>query len=132
MDFLLYYTLIADATPVDPVHLPLLTKTVEVPASGGRDQERTKTKVIQQNTTLEASRLTPLSLSLVTDRGNRPVYRTGESARLTLNTSIDAHVYCYYQPRENQIVKIFPTGLRHSAKLLENAICRFLETIAFK
>ena len=117
MDYLLYRNLITDTTPIDAAYLPLLSKTTQISTGGGRREEKTTTKVIQQNTTLDTPSVTPLELSLTTDRGDRPVFRAGESTQLKLNTTIDAHVYCYYQPQDGGIVKIFPNRFSPLSKV---------------
>ncbi|MGI9303353.1 MAG: DUF4384 domain-containing protein, partial [Gammaproteobacteria bacterium] len=114
-DYALYYHLLADPTPVDSEYLPALTKTIRLAGGGGgkaRDRfdeyENGRTKEITQHTQLDENSLESFQMALTTDRGDRPVYRVGESAELTLETTKDAHVYCYYQPQRGQIVKIFP------------------------
>lgn len=107
-DYLLYYQLIADPTPVDPAYLPALTKRVQIAAGGGRREPPEQEKTVVQPLSLQNNSLNPAEMRLTTDRGDKPVYRNGESVTLKVRTTTDAHVYCYYQPTAGRIVKIFP------------------------
>ncbi|MGI9302695.1 MAG: DUF4384 domain-containing protein [Gammaproteobacteria bacterium] len=107
-DYLLYYQLMADPTPVHPAYMPALSKTVQIAAGDRGREEYTREKTVVQPTALEMSSLSTSEISLTTDRGDKPVYRSGESVTLKVQTSRGAYVYCYYQPEAGQIVKIFP------------------------
>ncbi|MCU7845366.1 MAG: DUF4384 domain-containing protein [Candidatus Thiodiazotropha sp. (ex Monitilora ramsayi)] len=118
LDFMLYYSLITDPTPIDNRHRNLLTKTVQVDDIYAIYEDgRPKTKTIHQNTGLEAGQITPLELSLNTEHGTRPVYRLGESVTLQAEISVNGHLYCFYQPGSGEIVKIFPNRYRPSSRI---------------
>lgn len=108
-DYMLYYSLISDPTPVRTTHLPLLSKSVEeYQGYEFPHREQPSIEVVQSHTMLEGDRLVPLELILTTDRGERPVYFQGESATFTAKLTVDAYLYCYYQPNSADIIKIYP------------------------
>lgn len=112
LNYMLYYNLISDTTPIRSEHEPLLTKVItEERQSYGmppRPQTTTIEKEIPQPLGLEPTRLTPLELSLSSSRGNKPVYKAGEDARIHATVSVDGYLYCYYEPTPGQIIKIYP------------------------
>lgn len=60
-------------------------------------------------TVADVARELPLDLYLATDRGRYPVYRPGEPVRLVLQTSRDAHTYCWLRDTRRRVVPIFPS-----------------------
>ena len=111
LNYMLYYKLISEPTPIHTEHESLLTKVIEeqqdtVMAPG--QQPKTIKKEVQQPLALESTRLTPLELLLTSSRGDKPIYKKGEDAHIHATVSIDSHLYCYYQPSNGQIIKIFP------------------------
>lgn len=52
----------------------------------------------------------PLGLYLSSDRGNNPVYRIGDEMHLLVQTSEDAHLYCFYRAVDGSVVKLFPNS----------------------
>lgn len=112
LDYMLYYNLIADPTPVRDEQRHLLSKVVqsyvdEAAMPYEEDAEPVE-KVVAQPVGLESKSVTPLTLSLDTNRGKKPVYRAGELAKIYATASTDAYLYCYYQPIAGEIIKIFP------------------------
>ena len=118
LDYMLYYSLITDPTPIDSRHRNLLTTTVaDSDIYSLYEDGRPKTKVIPQNTALNKGQLKPLELNLTTPHGARPVYRLGESVSLHAELSVNGHLYCFYQPASGEIVKIFPNRYRPSSRV---------------
>jgi curli biogenesis system outer membrane secretion channel CsgG len=50
----------------------------------------------------------PLQISMTTPRGISPVYRVKETLKMTVKTSRDAYVYCYYRDARGTIARVFP------------------------
>jgi curli biogenesis system outer membrane secretion channel CsgG len=50
----------------------------------------------------------PLALDLVTPKGKAPVYKVQDLLKLTVTSSQDAFVYCYYRDHSGAIARIFP------------------------
>ena len=50
----------------------------------------------------------PLALDLVTSKGKAPVYKVQDLLRLTVTSTQDAFVYCYYRDHAGNIARIFP------------------------
>lgn len=120
-DYMLYYNLIADPTPIRAEHHHLLSKVIttypEEPLLPFEEEYEPEEKIVTQNLGLEQKRVTPLELTLTTGRGERPVYRPGESVEVEVKTSTDAYVYCYYQPEAGQIIKVFPNRFTPDSQL---------------
>lgn len=51
---------------------------------------------------------TPLTLDLMTPKGKAPVYKVQDLLRMTVTSSQDAFVYCYYRDYKGSIARIFP------------------------
>ena len=118
IDFALYYQLLADPIPIEDRHIPLVAQVIAGEAgSVGRDETTGDEEAVLKKATLEAPRVVPLELELTTERGTRPRYRVGESAVLQVRTSVAAHVYCYYQPRAQEVIKIFPNRYARESKV---------------
>ncbi|MCU7851826.1 MAG: DUF4384 domain-containing protein [Candidatus Thiodiazotropha sp. (ex Monitilora ramsayi)] len=118
LDYMLYYSLITDSTPIDIRHRNHLAKTVQVDDIYAIYEDgHSETKVIRQHTGLEGGQVTPLELILTTEHGTRPVYRQGESVSLQAEISVNGHLYCFYQPGSGEIVKIFPNRYRPSSRI---------------
>ena len=50
----------------------------------------------------------PLTVSLDTPKGRAPVYKVSEVLEMTVGTTQDSYVYCYYRDEQGQIARIFP------------------------
>jgi len=50
----------------------------------------------------------PLQVSMTTPKGPRPTYRVRESLAMTVTTSRDAYLYCYYEDANGTVARIFP------------------------
>jgi len=50
----------------------------------------------------------PLQVSMTTPKGSRPTYRVRESLAMTVTTSRDAYLYCYYSDANGTVARIFP------------------------
>lgn len=50
----------------------------------------------------------PLSVSLNTPKGRAPVYKINDVFKMTVKTSQDSYVYCYYRDDKGQVARIFP------------------------
>ena len=110
VDYLLYYNLLADETPIDPAYVPQIVQRVNTSGEYARDgNEPPAYEEVTKPTVLEGATVEKSELKLTTSRGSRPVYRSGEALSLEVETGTDAHVYCYYEPTPGEIVKIFPT-----------------------
>ena len=120
-DYMLYYNLISDPTPIRTEHHYLLSKVIqsypEEPFLPFEEEAEPVEKVVLQNLGLESKRVTPLELTLKTSRGERPVYRPGEKAEIYASTSTDAYLYCYYQPVAGEIIKVFPNRFTPSSRV---------------
>ena len=127
LDYLLYYNLVADKTPISASYLS--QPDIETAQYTGDDytpmenNAKVKTKSKKKFESIPASltgpSVVPLDFTITTVRGDRPVYRSGESAQLKLNTSVDAHIYCFYKPADGSIVKIFPNRFSPDSKIKE-------------
>ncbi len=112
IDFLLYYNLVIDKTPVGPQHLALLRKEDAV----GTLEESDDSPLSPRE-----DRLVPLELNVSTNRGISPVvYRAGESVELEVRVSTDAHVFCYYQQGDGGVIKLFPNRFRPYSGIAAN------------
>ena len=127
LDYLLYYNLIADNTPISPDYLSTLSNrssqnnpnTQSKRNDYKNKQKKVPSKIETAPTALTGPSVTPLDFTLTTSRGDQPVYRSGESAELKLNTSVDAHIYCFYKPADGSIMKIFPNRFRPDSKVIQ-------------
>jgi curli biogenesis system outer membrane secretion channel CsgG len=50
----------------------------------------------------------PLQVSMTTPKGPHPTYRVRESLAMTVTTSRDAYLYCYYSDASGSVARIFP------------------------
>lgn len=50
----------------------------------------------------------PLRLFLTTPKGQKPSYRPGEALAMTVGSSSDAYVYCYYSDANGAVARVFP------------------------
>ena len=133
IDFLLYYNLVIDPTPVSPQHLALLKREqnedrskisavtaasidkISSVVTGDQPETQNLEEIPVQ---LESQRLVPLELSLTTDRGGPTVvYKPGEAVGIRVSVSIDAHVFCYYQQGDGAVLKIFPNRFRPYSRI---------------
>jgi len=117
LGYTLYYALIADKTPIDEAYLPLVVREVIDDSFEGPETERVRKELVAQNTALQDTALTPLDFSLQTDRGPYPVYGSGESAKLSVQPSVDANIYCFYQPSRGEFIKIFPNRFQPDSRV---------------
>lgn len=118
LGYTLYYSLIADKTPINEVYLPLVVREITNDSFEGPEDERVRTEIVAQNTSLESTSVTPLDFTLQTDRGRYPVYSEGEYASISVQPSVDANIYCFYQPRKNEFIKIFPNRYQPESRVL--------------
>lgn len=118
VDFALYYQLLADPTAIDDQHIPLVAQVIAGEGTSvGRDDTSVTEEKVLKKARLETSSVTPLELELTTERGTRPRYRVGESVVLQVKASVAAHVYCYYQPRAQEVIKIFPNRYARESRV---------------
>jgi len=119
VDFLLYYNLVIDPTPVAPEHLELL----KAQARGDRPLFARLDRLFSGEVPEDGGSLPDdggrtLTMSMRTDRGRDPVvYRQGESINLSITLDNDAHVYCYYQQGNGAVLKLFPNRFRPYSRL---------------
>ncbi len=52
--------------------------------------------------------VSPLRVSITTPKGPRPAYKFKESLAMTVATSRDAHLYCYYGDASGNVIRVFP------------------------
>lgn len=110
LDYMFYYKLVVDPTPFRSNHLSLLNRYQQ-------EREQEASAIIASDGTDD--RVEKLEFDLKTDHGASPVvYRSGEDVNLMLNTTVDTHVYCYYQQGDGKVVKIFPNRFRPSSKVI--------------
>jgi len=127
MDYMLYYSLMIDPTPVSIEHLPLLKRKkshAELQANHNQDAfgEAIYTKVAQ-HTQLNDTHTPELDFSFTSDNGTNPVvYKSGEKINLSIKPSMDAHVYCYYQQGNGEVYKVFPNRFRPDSRISANTI----------
>lgn len=108
--------LIADQAPVDVAYLPALAKDLGIATGGRNEGQQAQTKAAPRPVSLQGSSVIASELTLSTDRGSRPTYRFGEAAVLSVQTTKDVYAYCYYEPAQGRIVKIFPNRFAKERK----------------
>nr|MBX2836285.1 DUF4384 domain-containing protein [Gammaproteobacteria bacterium] len=112
LDYLLYYNLLADKTPIEEDFVPLLVREYVVPTYEGPEKESHTTKIVPQTLGLPDTALTPLDFTLAMDRGAKSLYTAGESGQLIISPTVDAHLVCFYEPTPGEILKIFPNDFQ--------------------
>jgi hypothetical protein len=50
----------------------------------------------------------PLAITMLNERGANPTYKPGEEFRMSVQTSDNAYVYCYYADAVGNVARIFP------------------------
>ncbi len=60
----------------------------------------------------------PLTLTLATPNGSKPVYQVDQSLDLTAIVSQDSYVYCYYQDGGGTVTRIFPNQFQPDAHVI--------------
>jgi curli biogenesis system outer membrane secretion channel CsgG len=60
----------------------------------------------------------PLTLTLATPNGARPVYQVNQSLDLTAVASQDSYVYCYYEDGSGAVTRIFPNQFQPDARVI--------------
>lgn len=76
--------------------------------------------LVPQAVPARADNVGPITLLLSSDRGRRPVYRVGEIARLAIQTSRDAWLYCfnrYGPPGGDRVIRLFPNRYHLDARI---------------
>jgi hypothetical protein len=64
-----------------------------------------------------ARAVSPTELWLSTDRGRQPVYRPGETMRLTVQSNGDGFLYCVQRRADDTVMPVFPAGALDGARL---------------
>ena len=57
----------------------------------------------------------PVGLTVLTERGPKPVYRPGEQLTLAVKVSRNAYLFCYYQDAQGKIARIYPNRFQPDA-----------------
>ncbi|MCC2662909.1 MAG: peptidoglycan-binding protein [Geminicoccaceae bacterium] len=60
----------------------------------------------------------PLTLTLATPNGAKPVYQVNQSLDVTAIASQDSYVYCYYQDGGGAVTRIFPNQFQPDAHVI--------------
>jgi len=108
LNYMLYYNLLADKTPIDEDYMPLMVREYVDDSFEGPEDDEPRTVEVAQTTGLPDTATTPLDFSVSMDRGMQSIYKVGESGKLVFSPSIDAHMVCFYEPEPGKIVKVFP------------------------
>jgi curli biogenesis system outer membrane secretion channel CsgG len=53
-------------------------------------------------------KVAPLTVSMTTPKGPVPTYKVKESLAMTVTTSHDAYLYCYYSDAKGTVARVFP------------------------
>ena len=61
-----------------------------------------------------------LSLTLTSDKGKKPQYKLGETITLSIGTSKNSHVYCYWEQGNGSTIRIFPNRFHESSLVRKN------------
>jgi len=118
LDYLLYYTMLNDPTPVASQHVKMLTRQMTQEeknlATQGGQNAADLSKSMGQYLTVEGGREpVDLDFKFVTKFGSKPVvYKAGEKVDIEVVPLTDAHIYCYYQQGDGHVVKLFPNRFR--------------------
>jgi TolB-like protein len=59
----------------------------------------------------------PIDLFLSSNKGDNPLYKTGEKMVLAVRTGDDAHLYCYYIQADGILFRIFPNRFLPSSHI---------------
>ncbi|MDJ0958942.1 MAG: DUF4384 domain-containing protein [Arenicellales bacterium] len=108
-DFALYFSLMSDQTQLNEA--VLASTAVNIP-----DKKQTSGTESETPNRLVKTAVDPLTITLTTDRGDKPVYRQGEPMTVQVQASVDAYVYCFYKQWDGSIIKLFPNRFRPIAK----------------
>jgi len=57
----------------------------------------------------------PVGLTLLSTRGNNPVYKRGENLTVAARVSRNAYLYCYYKDAQGAIARIYPNRFQPDA-----------------
>jgi peptidoglycan hydrolase-like protein with peptidoglycan-binding domain/curli biogenesis system outer membrane secretion channel CsgG len=60
----------------------------------------------------------PLTLTLATPNGSKPLYQINQSLDLTAIASQDSYLYCYYQDAGGTVTRIFPNQFQPDAHVI--------------
>jgi peptidoglycan hydrolase-like protein with peptidoglycan-binding domain/curli biogenesis system outer membrane secretion channel CsgG len=60
----------------------------------------------------------PLTLTLATPKGAKPIYQVNQSLDLTAIASQDSYVYCFYQDGGGTVTRIFPNQFQPDAHVI--------------
>lgn len=112
LDYMLYYKLLADKTPIDEDFMPLMVREYVDDSFEGPEDDYPKTVTVAQTVDLPDTAVTPLDFTMAMDRGVQAIYNAGESGKIVISPSIDAHMACFYEPEPGQIVKVFPNDFQ--------------------
>jgi len=112
LNYMLYYRLLADKTPIDDEYVPLMVREYVDDSFEGPEDDEPRTVTVAQTIDLPDTAATPLDFSVSMDRGSQSVYKAGESGKLIISPTIDAHMVCFYEPEPGQIVKVFPNDFQ--------------------
>ncbi|MEO5373728.1 MAG: DUF4384 domain-containing protein [Alphaproteobacteria bacterium] len=63
---------------------------------------------------------TPVTITLDSDRGPKPVYRVNDALSATVKLSGDAFLYCYYKDADGVIARVFPNRFEPDAFVAGN------------
>ena len=118
LGYTLYYKLLLDPVPIQGGYAS---------AALGRQSEDSEVTAVPVSID-SSKRLTKLNLSLTTDFGEKPVvYKSGEAIHFSARTTVDAHLYCYYQQGDGRIYKIFPNRFTPGSATQGGVTMRFPE-----
>lgn len=126
-DFAAYFQLVNDPTPIETQHLELLTLTRDkrrrLPGLMAGSAASQPVYVSAETGGIDSPQADELELAMRTGRGVDPaVYRSGEEITVSLSTSADAHVYCYYQQGNGTVMKVFPNRFRPESRVRKGEV----------
>ena len=58
-----------------------------------------------------------LSLTLSSDKGSKPQYKVGDPIKITVGTSSNSHVYCYWEQGNGTTIRVFPNRFHESSSV---------------
>ena len=98
LDYSLYYHLAIDDANIPKQRMAILESDYKI-----------------RETSNNTERLKPMELFVTTDFGSQhAVYKAGENINISVKTTTDAYVYCYYGSNNGNVIKIFPNRYRPS------------------